>query len=520
MRSIFTIGVFLMAVLLLVQGTPSDTAAAARSPIDFDAIDAQLQAAMKQHRLSGMSVAIVQDGEIVFAKGYGEARRGQPMTPDIPMVIGSTTKTFTALAVMQLVEAGKLDLDAPVKRYIPWFEVADPQSTETITLRHLLSHTSGLSDVNYDDRALPDDATLEDAVRDLVNAAPIAAPGKSWHYFNPGYATLGYLIEQASGQSYGDYVAEHIFRPLGMDHAFADPEQAAQAGLAQGHLALYGFPVSFDQPFPRYGLPEGYLMISANDMARYLAAIMNNGQTANGQIISPASLRKMFTPRPMPEHRTYGLGWEIDSYYGEPVIYHGGSNEAFKHEALFFPKQNLGLVIQINENHLGYELLAFPAIKNAVADIMLGEPVRQVASMPMTLFGYVALALLIVVAWTQAAGIVKLRNWPERYIAMPPGRRVWDVSRHFVIPAVILMVISMVAEDWLQRGFTFYYAMVMVPDMMLIALIGSLGDLVHGTVKFWIVVSGRAAKAATQRETQPAVNQTWRRTRPRSHSGQ
>ena len=261
-------------------------------------------------------------------------------------------------------------------------------------------------------------------------------------------------------------------------------------------------------------------MISANDMARYLAAIMNDGQTANGQIISPASLRKMFTPRPMPEHRTYGLGWEIDSYYGEPVIYHGGSNEAFKHEALFFPKQNLGLVIQINENHLGYEFLAFPAIKNAVADIMLGQPVRQVASMPMTLFGYVALALLIVVAWTQAAGIVKLRNWPERYIAMPPGRRVWDVSRHFVIPAVILMVISMVAEDWLQRGFTFYYAMVMVPDMMLIALIGSLGDLVHGTVKFWIVVSGRAAKAATQRETQPAVNQTWRRTRPRSHSGQ
>ncbi len=497
--------VFLVATLPLVLAAAIGTAAAptpAEGPINFGAIDAQLQAAIQQHRLPGMSVAIVQDGEIVFAKGYGEARPGQPMTPDTPMVIGSTTKTFTALAIMQLVEQGKLDLDEPVKRYIPWFQVADLQASETITLRHLLSHTSGLTDQNYDDRALPDDATLEDAVRDLANAAPVAAPGKAWHYFNPGYAVLGYLIEQVSGQSYGDYIAAHIFQPLGMVNAFSDPEQAQQASLAQGHLALFGFPLSFDQPFPRYGLPEGYLMVSANDMARYLATIMHDGQTANGEIISPASLHKMFTPRPMPEHGTYGLGWEIDSYYGEPMIYHGGSNEAFKHEALFFPKRNLGLVIQINENHLGYEFLAFPAIKNAVADLMLGEPVRPITSMSMVLFGYVALVLLVIVAWIQAAGIVRLRGWPKRYIAMSPARRVWDVSRHFVLPALILVIVATLAENRLQRGFTLYYAAVMVPDMMLIALVGTAGDLIHGVVKFWMVVSGRAAKAASQREPQ------------------
>ena len=350
-------------------------------------------------------------------------------------------------------------------------------------------------------------------MRDLAQAQPVAAPGKAWHYFNPGYAVLGYLIELTSGQSYGDYIDANIFQPLGMVNAFSDSGQAEQAGLAKGHLAMFGFPLPFDQPFPRYGLPEGYLMVSANDMARYLAGIMNDGQTADGEIISPASLRKMFTPRSLPEHGTYGLGWEIDSYYGEPVIYHGGSNETFKHEAMFFPERNLGLVIQINMNHLGYEFLAFPALKNAVADILLGEPIRPVTSMSMALFGYVALAILIVVAWLQALGLARLSGWPKRYVAMSPARRVWDVSRHFVVPALILVLVAMIAENRLQRGFTFYYAAIMVPDMMLIALIGTAGDLVHGAVKFWMVLTGQAAKAAIQRETEPAAAAKPMRTR-------
>jgi len=133
---------------------------------------------------------------------------------------------------------------------------------------------------------------------------------------------------------------------------------------------------------------------------------------------------------------------------------------------------------------------------------MLGEPVRPITSMSMVLFGYIALALLVLVAWIQAAGIVKLRGWPQRYIVMSPARRVWDVSRHFVVPALILIIVATIAEDSLQRGFTLYYAAVMVPDMMLIALIGTAGDLIHGFVKFWMVVSGRAAKAASQREPQ------------------
>lgn len=472
--------------------------------IDFAAIDAQLQAAMKQHRLPGMSVVIVQDGDIIFATGYGEASPGRPMTPDTPMYIGSTSKTFTALAIMQLVEQGKLDLDAPVKTYIPWFQVDDPEASEKITLRHLLNHTSGLTDQNYNDHSLPENATLREAVADLVHAEPVAAPGQEWHYFNPGYAVLGYLIEQASGQSYGDYIAEHIFQPIGMTNAFSDPEPAQMAGLAQGHLAVFGFPAPFRQPHRRYGLPEGYLMASANDMARYLAVIMNDGRAGERQIISPDSLRKMFTPVRTPQHQTYGLGWEIERYYGEPHIYHGGSNEAFKHEAMFFPQQRLGLIIQINMNHLAYEFFAFPALKFAIADILLGESIRPVSSFSMVIYGYSALAILAVIALIQALGILRLSRWPRRFLAMTPPRRWWDVARHFLIPALILAVVFYLVSNRLQRGLTLDYALIWVPEMMLIAFIGTAGDLLQGMIKLWMLASKRVA-AATGPALSPQV---------------
>ncbi len=392
-----------------------------------------------------------------------------------------------------------------MKAYIPWFQVGDPESTEAITLRHLLSHTSGLTDQNYNDHNLPEEASLEDAVRDLAHAAPVSAPGESWHYFNPGYAVLGYMVELVSGQSYGDYVSEHIFQPIGMANAFYDPEAAQPSGLAQGHLALFGFPVAFEQPHRRYGLPEGYLMISANDMARYLMVMMNDGKVGDQEIISRESLRKMFTPVRLPEHQSYGLGWEIERYYGEPHIYHGGSNEAFKHEAMFFPDKDLGLVIQINMNHLAYEFYAFPAIKFAVADILLGEAIRPVSSLSMVLYGYLTLAVLGVIALIQALGIFRLSRWPTRYHAMPRIRRLWDVSRHFIIPALILAVVIWLVANRLQRGLTLDYAVVWVPEMVLIALVGTAGDLFQGIAKLWMLASGRVVAASPSPESEPLV---------------
>src|SRR5512147_1535366 len=114
--------------------------------LDLQAIDSFLQAQVKANRIPGMAVAIVQGDQILFAKGYGEAASGRPVTPQTQFYIGSVSKGFTALAIMQLVEQGKLELDAPVQKYLPWFKVADPEASRQITIRHLLNHTSGLGE--------------------------------------------------------------------------------------------------------------------------------------------------------------------------------------------------------------------------------------------------------------------------------------------------------------------------------------------------------------------------------------
>src|SRR5512138_1914844 len=138
---IFVLG--LVASLLM----PSFSGFAKSDPqLDLEAIDAFLQAQVKANRLPGLAVAIVQGDKIIFAKGYGEAARDKPVTPQTQFYIGSVTKGFTALAIMQLVEQGKLELDVPVQKYLPWFRVADPEASSKITVRHLLNHTSGLGE--------------------------------------------------------------------------------------------------------------------------------------------------------------------------------------------------------------------------------------------------------------------------------------------------------------------------------------------------------------------------------------
>ena len=147
----------LILVMLLAPWAP--VAAAAAGPVDFAALDAAIAAQMAKHGLPGAALAVVEDGQIVYLKGYGSAGR-RAMTPQTPMFIGSQSKSFTALAVAQLAEQGKLDLNAPVRTYIPWFRVADEAASGRITINHLLHHTSGLSESGYS-VILPADATTE-----------------------------------------------------------------------------------------------------------------------------------------------------------------------------------------------------------------------------------------------------------------------------------------------------------------------------------------------------------------------
>jgi len=264
-----------VALLLLVAVL---SRAEAGGPQDLDAfIVANMQAA----RIPGLALGVVQGDHVAYVRGYGVAGPdGRPVTPQTPFILGSTSKSFTALAVMQLVEAGKIDLDAPVTRYLPWFHTHDAAESGQITVRELLHHTSGLATYAGRQRIWDEDQSsvaLENGVRELVNAQLDQPPGQGYEYSNVNYNALGLIVQVVSGRSYEDYVRCAIFDPLQMPHSAAERSDPRVADIAAGHRYWLLWPVTFDAPYPRRMTPAGFLISSAEDMSHYLVAELNGG---------------------------------------------------------------------------------------------------------------------------------------------------------------------------------------------------------------------------------------------------
>lgn len=348
--------------------TPSFSSLAKGSqPLDLQAIDSFLQAQVKANRIPGLAVAIVQGDEIIFTKGYGEAASGKPVTPQTQFYIGSVTKGFTALAVMQLVEQGKLELDAPVQKYLPWFKVADPEVSRQITVRHLLNHTSGLGDAG-DPNVSAYTSSLEEQARLLAEVRPTAPVGSQFQYYNPNYRVLGLLIEQVSGESYDEYLHRHVLEPLGMTKTVTAPAEAPD--LAQGYSRAFGFPLPRSQRYIPGGLPSGYLITTTDDMARYLLAQLHNRQANGEQMLEPESLAAIRTP-PAGVDSDYAMGWILVEN-GNTLAY-GGALEYFQAFVALGLKEEIGIVALYNQNSLESMLFENSAIRDGLFDFLNGE---------------------------------------------------------------------------------------------------------------------------------------------------
>src|SRR5215203_4270275 len=239
----------------LVTRPGSDTPAAngAGAGPEFAAIERFVRKEMAAQRIPGLALGIVKGDRIAYLRGFGKAdESGRAVTPQTPFILGSVSKSFTALAIMQLVEAGKIELDAPVQRYLTWFRVADEVASARITVRHLLNQTSGLSLIPTGNRHVPDgdvrDDALERRVRDLQSERLTTPVGTTYQYSSPNYATLGLIVQSVSGQSYESYVEEHIFAPLEMRRSFASQAEARPHGLATGYRSWFGIFLPYDMP--------------------------------------------------------------------------------------------------------------------------------------------------------------------------------------------------------------------------------------------------------------------------------
>lgn len=458
--------------------------------VDAEALDAYITGQMSKHGIQGISLAVTSKADIIYLKGYGTAGGGRPMTPQTPMYIGSVSKSFTGLAVAQLIDQGKLDPDDPVQTYIPWFRVADEEASQKITVHHLLHHTSGLSEAGFT-TVLPDEATNEDAVRALGSAELTAPVGVKHQYFNVGYAVLAVVVQNVSGMPYKEYLQKNIFEPLEMIHTYTDPELARQNGLSQGYSRFFGFTIPLEQPHRTFEVSAGYIISTAEDMAHYTIAMDNGGIYRGRQILSADGMNLLFKPV-----QGYGMGWYIEPGH----IFHGGANETFKTFVDLYPRRDMSIVLLINQGYMYDHYISAPQIFKGVDAIVFGRLVPPVSEgWSVKYMGWGLLLFVLALGTFQVRNLLALRTWRARASRWSFARKTIDTAISFIIPTVILFIIFSQVKAFLGYRFNLTYQMLIMfrtlPDISVLIIIGSVPDYIQGFVKLYWLLSHRTAKS-------------------------
>lgn len=302
--------------------------------------------------------------------------RGDGVDGDTPFVLGSVSKSFTALAVAQLVDHGLVRLDAPVTDYLPDFATATPGAV--ITVRQLLGQTNGLPTSAGLALLERPQESLQERVRGASGVALEAAPGAEFHYCNLNYAVLGLVVQRVSGVPFGAYVQREIYDPLGMDHSHASLPDARADGLEAGSTPWFGLDVTTGPGSVPGGLPDGYLVSTARDMARYLRFQLGDGTAGGTRVVSAEGLRLMHarqtgTPPDVAAAGTdaYGFGWALGSVRGRPLLAHDGDVPGYHATAALLPADDRALAVLVGR---GGFLADADAGYRAGLDVLAGGP--------------------------------------------------------------------------------------------------------------------------------------------------
>ena len=362
-------------------------AAGLQASVPSGSIDDFIASEMPVSGAPGLAYAIVEDGQIRSdARGEVLIGSGRKVTPDTPFLLGSVSKSITAMAVMQLVEAGKVALDTEIAQYL---KVFSGRPSGSITVRQLLSHTSGFSTLQgndtHSDLTQGQDELLRQVTR-IAQWTPAYKPGARWEYSNANYQVLGALIEAVSGQDYASYVETRILKPIGMNHSFAADGQSHDT-MARGHRPWFGTkrPMG-ESKTSRVTAPAGGVIASANDVARY-AAIMMNGKD---DVISAKSKAAMLHPASNASP-FYGFGWFIDADQG--TVFHTGASPGTETLVTLVPAEKKGVVVLVNAGSgIGFGETA--QLRQGIAARALGLDYTGEGSRLQQKVLFVALALL------------------------------------------------------------------------------------------------------------------------------
>ncbi|MGC4809191.1 serine hydrolase domain-containing protein [Micromonospora sp. DT228] len=363
-----TLAVGAVALTLASPVAPAVAAPAAHRPLT-EAVTAAITDRLATARVPAAAYAVV-EGDQVVTGGYGAG-----VTADTPFVLGSISKSFTALAVLQLVDRGAVRLDAPVTEHLPWFRTAGTGSVPTV--RQLLDQTSGLPTSAGVADLQDTGRSLEERVRGIATVRPSSAPGERFQYCNLNFATLGLLVQEVSGRPFGDYLKSEVLRPLRMSHTYTSVDEARQAGLVRGTVPWFGLAVRREAASFPGALPDGYLVSTAEDMSHYLRMQLGDGTLWGKRVISAdllALMQRTATSTPAgaaaPHTDGYGLGLATGTAGGTPLVAHEGDVTGFHNDFGLLPERDTGLVVLTAQNSF---LLDNAAAYTAGLAVLSGE---------------------------------------------------------------------------------------------------------------------------------------------------
>lgn len=429
----------------------------------YSKIDEYLQRSAERANIPGMSVIIVDKGSVLFSNVYGNGD-----SINTPFIIGSMSKSFTAVSIMQLVEQGKVKLDDTISTYLPYVTDGDK-----ITVKQLLNQTSGLGEH-----------------QNLSNLEITDSYG-THQYANVNYSLLGKIIEAASGISYEDYVTEAIFSPLEMNHSAASLKKSKEHGLIDGYRNFFGIPVAGEPDYPNENswsqVSAGYISSSASDMGKYLQMYLNGGKN----VITAKSVDTIFYDNVNVNSSvfySYGMGWTLSQQYYGPILGHSGLVENYISNMFILPKRGIGIVLLMNTNdYLVTNGMVDKISGSLVYMLMGGNPIEISKTTYLTshlFFNGIYLAIVIVAFLP----LLFLKRYKKKLSSHKASRILPALGiLHIIFPTVLLLFPRLIETPlWVVRYF--------VPDLFLVLITSATLLYIGGFIK--VMLFYKAKKSA------------------------
>ncbi|WP_078410996.1 serine hydrolase domain-containing protein [Priestia abyssalis] len=474
--------------LLLITITIISLAIDVESNDQTNLMQEYMDEAIKEYQIPGASLAVIKDGEIIFQENWGIQSDGTPVTADTLFTLGSVSKPLTSLAILRLVDQGKIELDHAIDTYITSFTYNKNGFENNITIRHLLTHTSGISSyegLKIAELKLRGKDAINQAVKKLNDVRLNHEPGEVHQYSAANYLLLGSIIEKVTDQTFSDFMDSEILSSLDMNHTVSNFATATSLGYQPGFQSWFGKPIKSKNVFDDSGVPYGYMASTSNDITKYINFLLEGGELLSDQYFdiyfSPQVERK--------DNMNYGLGWRISTEKNDEFFFHGGETPDSRAELFINLKKNYGFILLTNKNNFS-EVMHTSYIRDGIKTIIED---KQMPAIPKEnhQMQWMALIVTCTLAILALVNLIRLKRKNIKHMNF------WSM----IAILSIILSISLIPALIYLFGSPWHIIYSYAPDtaFLIKCLVGILG--VNGAATFIIILKKRGIKFLKKKNT-------------------